>query len=386
MGGFETLITNQVSVPFIDVSEQYADIREDISLAIADCIQHGKFINGPEVNRFKEQLAAYLAVKHVTPCASGTDALKIALLALGLKPGDEVIVPAFGYISPAEVCTLLNLKPVFADVDPHTFNMDCCGLEKLMSQKTRAVIPVHLFGQGANMVEIMAFAKKHSLYVIEDNAQSLGAEYVFKDQLPKKLGTIGHIGTTSFFPTKNLGCFGDGGALFTNDADMGEKMNMIANHGQKQKYTYHLTGLNSRLDSIQAAVLNVKLPHLDAYNRQRRLIALLYDDMLEYKQGFVAPAASLQLGHIYHQYTIQCTDQSMRDRFKAHLSKHHISSMIYFPSPLHLQPAFRYLGYKSGDLPVSEALCNTVISLPVNPALSPTELNYIANTIECFKD
>lgn len=370
-------------IKMVDLHSQYLKIKNEIDSAISEVIESSAFIKGPQVKMFEQKLAAYLDVKHVISCANGTDALTIALMALDLKPGDEVITPAFTFIATVETIAFLGLKPVLVDVEPETFNMNCSLLKKLITSKTKAIIPVHLFGQCANMEELLEFSKQHGLYIIEDAAQANGADFIFNDRTRKKAGTIGHIGCTSFFPSKNLGCFGDGGAMFTNDDDIANKLRHITNHGMEKQYYYEMLGVNSRLDSIQAAILNVKLKHLDSYNAARQDAADFYNIVFGKIKDIKTPSKVDYSTHIYHQYTLK-TANGKRDALKQHLEKANIPCMIYYPVPLHLQKAFKYLGYNEGDLPVSETLSNQVLSLPMHSELDEEQLSYIGKQVGEF--
>ena len=369
----------------VDLKGQYVKIGSEIDNAIKQVIEQTSFINGPAVKQFSDALATYLNVKYVISCANGTDALQIALMALSLKPGDEVIVPCFTYVATAEVIALLRLKPVMVDVDPITFDITAEIIEKAITPKTKAIVPVHLFGQCVDMEPILEIAKKYNIYIIEDTAQAIGAEYIFKDGQVKKAGTIGHIGSTSFFPSKNLGCYGDGGALYTNDADLAAKMQMIANHGQEKKYHHKVVGVNSRLDSIQAAILNVKLTHLNSYAAARNKAAAYYDRHLSNISWLEVPVKKANSTHVYHQYTIKLKDTSDRDKLKRHLMDQNIPSMIYYPIALHLQDAFKTPEYNLGDFRVSEDLCTRVLSLPMHTEMDEQQLNYIIEAIRSFK-
>ncbi len=354
----------------VDLKQQYHHIQEELDQAVLDVIRSTRYIKGPVVAAFESELAAYLNVKHVIGCANGTDALQIAVMALGLQPGDEVIVPAFTYVATAEIIGLLRLKPVMVDVDPANFNITREAIESAITEKTKAIVPVHLFGQAAPMEEIMSFAKEHGLYVIEDNAQAIGANYRFSDGSIMKAGTIGDIGTTSFFPSKNLGCYGDGGALFTNNDALADRIRMIANHGQSTQYYHDVLGVNSRLDAIQAAILRVKLPHLDGYCASRKQAADFYDKKLRHISQLKTPERMPYSSHVFHQYTLQVPAND-REQLRNHLSANGIPSMIYYPVPLYKQKA--YAPYWSSDgsmLPNTENLCKTVLSLPIH-----TELN-----------
>lgn len=368
-------------ITMVDTRIQYELLKSDIDHAINDVLQSGNYVRGSHVEEFAQSLAGYLQTHYVIPCGNGTDALQIALMSLQLECGDEVIMPAFTFAAAIEVVILMGLKPVLVDVLEETFNIDVSQIESRITSKTRAIIPVHLFGLGAEMEMILKIAEKHSLFVIEDNAQALGGDYLFKSGEQKKLGTIGHLGITSFFPTKNLSCFGDGGAIFTNDIELAKKCSMIANHGQEKKYEHKMIGCNSRLDSIQAAVLHVKLRHLDDFNAKRRKLASIYSEELMDIREIKLPDTNLAL-HIYHQYTIKISD-GKRDGLRRHLQDHKISSMVYYPFALHQQPAFKD---KLNELvyPVSERLTQEVLSLPMYPELNWEDQKYIIDTIKSF--
>lgn len=362
----------------VDLSTQMSHIRSEINSALAEVLDQSAFINGSQVKTFSKELAEWNNVTHCIPVANGTDGLQIAMMALDLKPGDEVIVPVFTYVATAEVIALLNLKPVFIDVDEKTFNLDVNQLESVLTKKTKAIVPVHLYGQTANMDEIVEFAKTHDLFVIEDTAQAIGAEYK-----GKKAGNIGHIGVTSFFPSKNLGCYGDGGAIFTNDDELAEKIRMIANHGQKVKYYHDIVGVNSRLDTLQAAILSVKLKHLNTYIHNRQKAAEFYDKELGELDWLEIPVRSQDSTHVFHQYTIKIKE-GKRDELKDHLNTFDIPSMIYYPVPLHLQKAYSGLALK-GDFPVAEMLCEQVISLPMHTELEDEQLDFITSKVKSFR-
>jgi dTDP-4-amino-4,6-dideoxygalactose transaminase len=376
-------VTTSFITPMVDLKNQYLKIKPEIDAAIQEVIDSTAFINGPAVKTFQQNLEKYLNVKHVIPCANGTDALQIAMMALGLKPGDEVITADFTYVATAEVIGLLGLKPVLVDVNPDTFDINTDAIIKNITPKTKAIVPVHLFGQCADMEKIMEIAKAHNLYVIEDNAQAIGAEYTFKDGSKKKAGTIGHIGCTSFFPSKNLGCFGDGGAIMTNDDELAQKCRMIASHGQSQQYVHDVLGVNSRLDSIQAAILNVKLKYLDNYIAARQKAADFYDKAFSNHPQIITPKKIQNSTHVYHQYTLQIKN-NQRDKLKEYLHQQGIPSMIYYPIPLHLQKAYRDERYKPGDFPVTEKLCNSVLSLPMHTELNENILNTITKSVLNF--
>ncbi len=368
------------NIQMVDLITQYEKIKPAIDEAILSVIQNAQFINGPEVQNFQKELEEYLEVKHVIPCANGTDALQIALMSLGLVPGDEVITPSFTYIATTEVIALLGLKPIFVDVDPATFCIDATKIEAAISNKTKAIVPVHLYGQAANMNAILAIAKKHNLAVVEDNAQALGSIYHLENGKVEKTGTLGNIGCTSFFPSKNLGCYGDGGALYTNDDALAEKIRMIANHGQKVKYYHEVVGCNSRLDSIQAAVLRIKLRQLDNYIDSRRNVATYYDTVFGAISGIKIPFRSEDSKHVFHQYTVQL-EGIERDALSAHLASKEIPSMIYYPVPAHRQKMFSAFGSATTELPVTDYLTSCVLSLPIHTEMQEEQLAYITSTI-----
>jgi len=364
----------------VDLHRQYLKIKSEIDLAVNGVINSGVFVKGEEVKSFEKELADYLNVKHIVACANGTDALQICLMALELKPGDEVITPDFTFISTVEVAALLGLKPVLTDVEPGTFNMDIGSLRKAITPRTRAIIPVHLFGQCANMDEILTIAGEKGIIVIEDTAQALSAEYILSTGVRKKAGTMGLMGTTSFFPSKNLGCFGDGGAIFTNDDLLAEKLAAITHHGMRKRYYYDTVGVNSRLDTIQAAILRVKLKHLDTYSASREKAAAFYDNAFRQLTGVKIPFRSAFSTHVFHQYTLTLNEPD-RDALMNFLQLKGIPSMIYYPFPLHLQKAFKHLNYKAGDFPASEYLCKSVLSLPMHTELTEEELAYISQSV-----
>lgn len=367
-------------IQMVDLKSQYEKIKTEVDAAIQNVLDNTAFINGPEVKAFQSELEQYLGVKHVIPCANGTDALQIAMMALGLKPGDEVITADFTYVATAEVIGLLGLKPVLVDVIPDTFDIDISAIEKAITEKTKAIVPVHLFGQCANMEAIMALAKKHNLYVIEDTAQAIGAEYVYTDGTKRKAGTIGTIGCTSFFPSKNLGCFGDGGAIFTNDDALASKIRKIANHGQSVQYIHDEIGVNSRLDSIQAAILRIKLRHLDSYAKARNKAAAYYDKAFANHPKLKTPVRAIYSSHVFHQYTLQLNGVD-RNALREFLGSKDIPAMIYYPIPLHLQKAYLDPRYKTGDFPVTEKLCASVMSLPMHTELDEETLKYITDSV-----
>jgi UDP-2-acetamido-2-deoxy-ribo-hexuluronate aminotransferase len=366
-------------IQMVDLKSQYENIKTEVDAAIQNVINNTAFINGPDVKSFQAELEQYLNVKHVIPVANGTDALQIAMMALDLKPGDEVITADFTYVATAEVIALLGLKPVLVDVYPNTFDIDISAIEKAITSKTKAIVPVHLFGQCANMEAIMTLAKKHNLFVIEDTAQATGAEFTFSDGKKQKAGTIGTIGCTSFFPSKNLGCFGDGGAIFTNDEVLAKKIKMIANHGQSVQYVHDSIGVNSRLDTIQAAILRIKLRHLDDYAKARNKVADYYDKAFAGNEKIKTPARAKFSNHVFHQYTLQLKGVD-RTALREFLTSKEIPAMIYYPIPLHLQKAYVDPRYKQGDFPVTEALCASVISLPMHTELEEETLKYITTT------
>jgi len=374
-----------MNLQMVDLKGQYLNIKEEVDAAIRQVIDSTAFINGPQVKQFSDNLEKYLNVRHVIPCANGTDALQIALMALGLRPGDEVIVPCFTYVATAEVIALLNLKPVMTEVDPHTFNLTAEIFEKAITPRTKAVVPVHLFGQCADMEPILEVARKHNIFVVEDTAQAIGADYTFSDGTVKKAGTMGHIGCTSFFPSKNLGCYGDGGALYTNDTELFQRIKMIANHGQAIKYHHEIVGVNSRLDTIQAAILDIKLKHLDAYAKARNEAATFYDKAFNGLDWIQIPVRQPNSTHVFHQYTLKLTDPGDRDKLKAHLEAQKVPVMVYYPIPLHLQNAFKTPEYGVGDFPVSETLCSQVISLPMHTEMTKEQLEYISKALHSFK-
>lgn len=370
-------------IKMVDLHGQYLRIKVEVDAAIQQVLTSTAFIQGPEVNTFARALASYTGAGAVIPCANGTDALQIAMMALDFKPGDEIILPVHTYVATAEVIALLGLTPVFVDVDERTFNIDVAQVEEKITSRTVAIVPVHLYGQCADMEPLLAIAAKHSLQVIEDVAQALGADYTFKDGTKKKAGTMGIIGTTSFFPSKNLGCYGDGGAIFTNDQTLAEKIRMLANHGQRIKYHHDIIGVNSRLDTLQAAILNVKLKHLPEYEQKRNEVAAYYDRALMGSTYVEIPFRSANSTHVFHQYTLKINGAS-RDAFKAHLEKQGIPTMIYYPVPLHLQQAYRRAGFDEGSFPVTEKLSKVVISLPIHTEMIPDQLEYICQVIKNF--
>jgi UDP-2-acetamido-2-deoxy-ribo-hexuluronate aminotransferase len=372
-------------IQMVDLIGQYEKIQPEIDKAILDVVRSSAYINGPEVKNFQAELEKYLGVKHVIPCANGTDALQIAMMALGLKQGDEVITADFTYAATAEVIALLGLKPILVDVYPDTFTINIEAIKKAITPNTKAIVPVHLFGQCAEMEELMKLAKEHNLYIIEDVAQAIGVDYTYADGKKVKAGTIGHIGCTSFFPSKNLGCYGDGGAMFTNNEELGKKMKMIANHGQSVQYYHDVIGVNSRLDSIQAAVLRVKLRHLDEYATARQKAAAYYDKALANHPKIQIPARNTHSTHVFHQYTLVLKNAD-RNKLREHLASKEIPAMIYYPVPLHLQKAYKDPRYTEGAFPVTENLCKSVISLPIHTEMNEETQGYIvASVLEFLK-
>ena len=367
-------------IAMVDLKSQYEKIKPEIDQAIQDVVNSTAFINGPAVKGFQEDLEKYLGVKHVIPCANGTDALQVAMMALGIKPGDEVITTNFTFIATAEVIALLGYTPVVVDVDPHTFNIDPESVRKALTPRTRAIVPVHLFGQCADMDAMMQIAEEFNLFIIEDACQAIGADYLFADGSRKKAGTIGHVGCTSFFPSKNLGCYGDGGAIFTNDDELANQMRVVVNHGMTVRYYHDFIGVNSRLDSIQAAVLRVKLARLDAYAEARNHAADFYDNAFKNHPKLKTPARFEKSTHVFHQYTlvIEGVDRNAMQEF---LMKKDVPAMIYYPVPLHMQKAYLDPRYKEGDFPVTEHLCKTVISLPMHTELDEDQLEFITSSV-----
>ena len=377
---------NMKKIQMVDLVGQYEKIQPEIDKAVLDVIRSSSYINGPEVKSFQAELEKYLQVKHVIPCANGTDALQISMMALGFQPGDEVITADFTYVATAEVIALLKLNPVLVDVNPGTFTLDPKSVEAAITDRTVAIVPVHLFGQCADMDAIMDIAKKNKLAVIEDVAQALGADYYFSgSKQSQKAGTIGTVGCTSFFPSKNLGCYGDGGALFTNDDELAKKIRMIANHGQSVLYYHDEVGVNSRLDSIQAAILRIKLNHLDEYAESRNHVADYYDSAFEGHPNIITPKRFKNSNHVFHQYTLVLKN-SDRNNLRVFLASKDIPAMIYYPVPLHLQKAYLDTRYKEGDFPDTEMLCNSVISLPIHTEMAEATMKYITDAVlEFFK-
>ncbi len=372
-----------MKIQMVDLKSQYLKIKDEIDSALIYCVRSTQYIKGPEVSLFENNLEKYLNVKHVVGCGNGTDALQIALMALDLKPGDEIIVPAFTYVATAEAIALLNLIPVMVDVNPENFNIAPGEIEKAITPKTKAIIPVHLYGQSADMHTIMEIAKKHELYVIEDNAQALGAEYIFPNGLSQKTGTIGHIGCNSFFPTKNLGCFGDGGAITTNDTQLAEKCRMIAAHGQKKKYHHSVIGCNSRLDTIQAAILNVKLKYLTEHISARQAAANYYYKTLADINWLGLPKKEKNCLHTFNQFTLKIISGE-RNRLQNFLNENGIPSIIYYPLPLYKQEAFKKFCPPEFELKNTRKLCNSVLSIPMHTELNKEIQNQIINTIKNF--
>ncbi|GGW30099.1 DegT/DnrJ/EryC1/StrS family aminotransferase [Arenibacter certesii] len=378
-------------IQMVDLSGQFQTIKDQVNSSIANVLETTAFINGPEVHAFQKELEDYLGVKHVIPCANGTDALQIAMMGLGLQPGDEVITADFTFAATVEVIALLNLTPVLVDVEPDSFNIDLVALEKAITPKTKAIVPVHLFGQCANMDAILEIAEKHNLYVIEDNAQAIGASYTLKDGSRKKSGTFGNVAATSFFPSKNLGCYGDGGALYTNDDELAHTLRGIVNHGMYERYHHDVVGVNSRLDSIQAVVLRAKLPHLDKYNQQRAEAARKYSEAFKGQEHILVPRIVHTCGeagancdcHVFHQYTLRITN-GKRDALVKHFAELQIPCGVYYPIPLHKQKAYLDERYKEEDFPVTNQLVKEVISLPMHTELDDEQITYITSTLIKF--
>ncbi len=378
-------------IQMVDLKSQYEGIKNKLKPSLESILESTAFINGPEVHTFQSELEDYLGVKHVIPCANGTDALQIAMMGLGLEPGDEVITSDFTFAATVEVIALLRLTPVLVDVEENTFNISPEAIEKAITPKTKAIVPVHLFGQGANMQEIMKIAEKHNLFVIEDNAQAIGANYHFEDGTTKKLGTIGDVGTTSFFPSKNLGCYGDGGAIFTNDDQLAHRIRGIVNHGMYERYHHDVVGVNSRLDSIQAAVLRVKLPKLDEYNAARREAAHNYSEAFKNNKNLIVPEISgAPDTHVFHQYTLRISNSakdknaSTRDKLAEHLMQNGIPFGIYYPIPLHSQKAYHDKKYREADFGVTNRLVQEVISLPMHTELDEEQIEFITEKVNEF--
>lgn len=374
---------NMKKIQMVDLQTQYQNIKEDIDLGIQAVIDSASFIKGAAVSSFQTNLEHYTGAKHVIPVGNGTDALQIALMALGLQPGDEVITPTFTFIATAEVVALLGLTPIVVDVDWDTMNISVEAVKKAITPKTKAIVPVHLFGQCADMEELMAIAKAHNLYIVEDACQAIGSVYRFADGTEKQAGTMGEIGCTSFFPSKNLGCYGDGGAIFTNNDDLAAKMRAIANHGMVVRYYHDIVGVNSRLDSIQAAVLDVKLKHLNEYIAARQKAATYYDNAFVNHPKILVPTRSEKSSHVFHQYTLRLLDVD-RDALRAALAEAGVPAMIYYPVPLHMQKAYRDARYQTGDFPIAERLADCVLSLPMHTELDEEQLEYI--TMQVLKN
>ena len=374
---------NNLNIQMVDLKSQYMKIKPQVDQAINDVLSSTQFINGEHVKSFQNELAAYLGVKHVITCANGTDALQMSMMALGLKPGDEIITPSFTYIATTEVIGLLGLKPVFVDCDAENFNISVDEVEKAITKKTKAIVPVHLFGQSSDMKSIMSLAKKYNLFVIEDNAQAIGSDYLGFNQ-PQKTGTIGNIGCTSFFPSKNLGCFGDGGAMMTNDDELAEKLRMIANHGQSKRYYHDIVGCNSRLDNIQAAVLRIKLKELDQYILNRQKAANYYDQNLKDLDQLTLPYRNLDSNHVFHQYTLKLDDYILRDELIQYLADKNIPAMVYYPVPAHRQKMFSKIPNSYGNMKVTNWLSSRVFSLPMHTELSTIQQDYIIENISNF--
>jgi len=367
-------------IEMVDLKSQYQKIKEEMNAEIQEVLDTTAFVKGEKISIFQKNLENYLDVKHVIPVGNGTDALQIALMALGLKPGDEVITPTFTFIATAEVVALLGLTPVLVDVDFDTFNISIDAVKKAITPKTKAIIPVHLFGQNADMEALIQLAKQHSLYIVEDACQSIGSVYTFDNGQKAQSGCMGGIGCTSFFPSKNLGCYGDGGAIFTNNDELAQKMRVIANHGMEVRYYHDVVGVNSRLDTIQAAVLNVKLKYLDDYTKARQQVANYYDKAFAGNPKITIPARNPKSTHVFHQYTLKLNGID-RNALQKTLAEKGIPAMIYYPVPLHLQKAYKDERYKSGDFPVSERLCECVLSLPMHTELTSEQLEYITKNV-----
>ena len=367
-------------LPMVDLKGQYANLQNEILSGFQEVLEKTQFINGPAVKDFASHLSEYLGVKYTIPCGNGTDALQIALMSLGLRPGDEVITTPFTFVATAEVIGLLGLVPVFVDVDPETFLLDVTKLESKITPKTKCVIPVHLFGQCVDMESLLAICNKHDLRIVEDNAQAIGAEIKFSDGSVRKAGTIGDLGTTSFFPSKNLGCYGDGGAIFTNSDVYGDLVRMVVNHGSSKKYYHDVIGVNSRLDTLQAIVLNAKLPHLDKYNKARQAVAAFYNEKFKGLESIQTPRFTDWSSHVFHQYTLKLNGVD-RSSFMDYLKAAGISTAVYYPVPLHVQKGYKGSGYTEGDFPVSEELSKTVISLPIHTEMDTDKLEYITSKV-----
>ena len=374
-----------MEIQMVDLNGQYLKIKKEVDKAIQNVIDTSSFINGSQVNNFSINLGKYLKSEFVVTCGNGTDALQIALMSLGLQQDDEVIVPSFGYVAAVEVIVLLGLKPVMVEVDPDTFMVTAKTFKKAITGKTKVIIPIHLFGQCADMEEIMKIAQDHEIFVVEDTAQAIGADYTFSDGTVKKAGTIGNIGCTSFFPSKNLGCFGDGGAIYTDDEVLAMRCKMIANHGQSTKYYHTAVGLNSRLDSIQAGILGVKLEYIDIYKVARQYVASAYDNAFGNLDWITIPKREIKSTHVFHQYTLKLNKKVSRDHFREYLNMRGIPSMIYYPMPMHLQDAYSNQGYQVGDFPISEELAKRVISLPIHTEMDKNQLDFITSTVKSYE-
>jgi dTDP-4-amino-4,6-dideoxygalactose transaminase len=373
-------------IEMVDLKSQYEKIGKEIDSAIKTVIDSSAFIKGPDVKLFEEELKGYMGVKHVVSCANGTDALYLAIMVLGLKPGDEIITTNFTFVATAEVVALLGLKVVFVEPDPESFNISLDAIKKAITPRTKAIVPVHLFGQCADMESLLELARERNLFIIEDAAQATGADYIFSNGSRRKAGSIGDMGTTSFFPSKNLGCYGDGGAVYTNNDDYAARIRSIANHGMKVRYHYSDIGINSRLDTIQAAILRVKLKYLDEFNKARTKLADEYDKAFSACDRIITPKRMKYSSHIFHQYTIKVKDGG-RDALRRYLELKGIPSMVYYPGPLHLQEAYNYLGYGEHDFPVTSTLCRDVLSLPMHPDMEEEQLDFIeTNVLDFFRN
>jgi dTDP-4-amino-4,6-dideoxygalactose transaminase len=371
-------------IQMVDLVSQYAKIKEEVKSELDQVLDSAMFINGHAVHQFQANLESYLEVKHVIPCANGTDALQIIMMAHGFPKGAEVLVPSYTYVATVEVIALLGFKPVFVEVCPKSFNIDLNDLEAKITNQSVAVVPVHLYGQCAKMEQLLELANRHNLKVFEDTAQAIGADYTFSKGEVKKAGTIGHAGATSFFPSKNLGAYGDGGAIMTNDDDLAAQLRMIVNHGQSKRYYHDAIGVNSRLDSLQAAILKVKLKHLDSYNEARYQVAKTYSEAFSITNWITPPFESAFSTHVYHQYTVQLADGINREELVSHLSDAGVPSMIYYPVPNHLQKAYSYYGYQSGDLPITEDICSRVISFPIHTEMDSEQQQFIIDRVLSF--
>ncbi|WP_400191301.1 DegT/DnrJ/EryC1/StrS family aminotransferase [Hymenobacter sp. B81] len=381
-------LVSPAPIRLLDLPAQHAAIQPELDAALQRVLREGAFIQGPDVQHFAAELSQYLDGAHVVPCANGTDALQLALMALELQPGDEVIVPAFTYVATAEAAAILGLRPVLAEVDPLTFNLDPAAAEAAIGPRTRAIMAVHLYGQCADLTALRALARQHGLALIEDTAQAIGATWQFPDGSTQPAGTVGEVGTTSFFPSKNLGALGDGGALFTRSEAHAAQLQELANHGQPRgrKYLHQRIGLNSRLDTLQAALLRVKLRHLPAWTAARQQVAARYDAALASVPGLRVPARQTGSTHVFHQYTVTLASPARRDGLQEHLKQCGVPSVVYYPVPVHRQPAYQYLGYREGQFPRSEALCRTVLSLPIHPQLTAEQVDYVAAAVRAYLD